>query len=86
MAVRQRTAEQRELDPAHWTLARTDAQSVRKLAAVLVIQYRALANGDFNHATALILLDEDRRVGERLAPFVTVPPARAGAGRRSRPR
>ncbi len=65
VAVLKRTAEQRELDPAHWTLARTDAQSVRKLAAVLGIQYRALANGDFNHTTALILLDENGRIAAR---------------------
>ena len=36
---------ERKLD-ANWTLARTDETSVRKLAAVLDIQYRALANGD----------------------------------------
>jgi protein SCO1/2 len=65
VAVLKKTADQRELDPAHWTLARTDAKSVRKLAAVLGIQYRALKNGDFNHTTALILLDADGRITAR---------------------
>ena len=50
------------LDGARWTLARTDAATVRKLAAVLGIQYRALANGEFNHTTALILVDADGRI------------------------
>jgi protein SCO1/2 len=75
VAVLKRTAEQRELDPTHWTLARTDAQSVRKLAAVLGIQYRALANGDFNHTTALILLDEDGRIAARSTQLGNAEPA-----------
>ena len=65
VAVLKQTAEQRQLDPAVWTLARTDAQSVRRLAAVLGIQVRALPNGDFNHSTALILLDANGRVMAR---------------------
>jgi protein SCO1/2 len=55
-------ATKRNLDLAHWTLARTDAASVRKLAAVLGIQYRRLPNGDYNHTTALILLDAEGRI------------------------
>ncbi len=65
VAVLQRTAEQRELDPRHWTLARTDAATTRKLAAVLGLQYRALPNGDFNHSTNLILLDANGRIAGR---------------------
>ncbi|MDR3387300.1 MAG: SCO family protein [Rudaea sp.] len=56
---------ERKLDASGWTLARTDAADVRKLAAMLDIQYRALASGDFNHSTALILLDADGRVVAR---------------------
>jgi len=51
-----------DLDPAYWTVARTDPGSVRKLAAALGIKYRALANGDFNHTSVLILLDADGRI------------------------
>ena len=54
--------DQRRLDPVSWTLARTEAPDVRKLAAVLGIQYRALANRDINHSTALVLLDADGRI------------------------
>lgn len=55
-------AAQRELDPARWTLARTDAASVRKIAASLDIQYRKLSDGEYNHTTVLILLDGDGRI------------------------
>lgn len=67
VAVLKRTADQRQLDPNHWTLARTDAKNVRKLAALLGIQYRAIGNGDFNHTTALILIDGQGRLAGRTA-------------------
>ena len=73
--VLRRTADQRQLDDKHWTLARTDAASVRKLAAVLRIQYRVLANGDFNHSTALILVDADGRVVARTTQLGDADPA-----------
>ena len=57
-------AERRHLDPARWTLARTDAAGVRKLAALLGVRYRALADGEFNHSSELVLLDAE---GRRLA-------------------
>jgi len=75
VAVLKRTADQRGLDGSHWTLARTDAKSVRKLAAVLGIQYRALKNGDFNHTTALILLDADGRIAGRSGQLGNADPA-----------
>lgn len=56
---------QRKLDAASWTLAHTDAASVRQLAAVLDIQYRALPGGDFNHTSVLILLDAQGRIAAR---------------------
>lgn len=67
VAVLKRTADQRQLDASHWTLARADAKTVRKLAAVLGIQYRALPNGEFNHTTALLLIDADGHVAGRTA-------------------
>ena len=63
--VLKRTVDERRIDGARWTLARTDAASVRKLAAVLGIQYRALADGEFNHTTAVILVDGEGRVAAR---------------------
>ena len=55
-------ATERGLDAARWTLARTDAGSVRRLAAVLGVRYRELADGEFNHTSALVLLDGQGRV------------------------
>ncbi len=75
VAVLQRYASQRGLDPAVWTLARTDARGVRRLAAVLGIQYRALADGDFNHSTVLLLLDADGRIAARTTRLGNADPA-----------
>ncbi len=75
VAVLAKTAAQRELDPGHWTLARTDPASVRKLAAVLGVQYRLLANGDYNHTTALVLLDAQGRVAGRSTQLGDADPA-----------
>jgi protein SCO1/2 len=72
--VLHRTAGQRQLD-AHWSLVRTEDAHVRKLAAVLDIQYRALANGDFNHSTTLVLLDADGRVVARTSELGRADPA-----------
>jgi len=60
-----RTARERELDPPAWTLAAPASRDVRMLAGLLGIRYRALADGDFNHTTALILLDAEGRVVAR---------------------
>lgn len=64
-------ARKRKLDPARWTLARTEAGSVRRAAALLGVRYRGLADGEFNHTSALVLLDGEGRVvarTERLGP------------------
>jgi protein SCO1/2 len=58
-------ADERHLDLPRWTLDRTDTESVRKLAAVLGVQYRAIENGDFNHSTVISLLDRDGRIAAR---------------------
>jgi protein SCO1 len=68
-------ADKRSLDPAHWTLARSDATSVRKIAATLGIQYRRLADGDYNHTTVLILLDADGRILARTKKMGAIDPA-----------
>ena len=56
---------ERHLDASSWTLARTEPADVRKLAALLDIQYRALANGEVNHSSALVLLDAQGRIVAR---------------------
>jgi protein SCO1/2 len=68
-------ADQHALDPARWTLARTDAASVRKIAATLGIQYRLLADGEYNHTTVLILLDADGRIVGRTKKIGVTDPA-----------
>jgi len=55
-------ADERKLDTARYTLARSSPRDVRKIAALLGIQYRQLENRDFNHSSALILLDAQGRV------------------------
>ncbi|HVR82096.1 MAG TPA: SCO family protein [Luteimonas sp.] len=52
----------RGLDPAGWTLASPAARDVRSVAGVLGIRYRALADGAFNHTSALVLLDAQGRI------------------------
>jgi protein SCO1/2 len=66
-------AAKRKLDPARWTLARTDEAGVRRTAAVLGVRYRKLANGEFNHSSVLILLDRDGRELARTEKLGAVP-------------
>lgn len=56
---------QRQLDPARWTLATPRADDVRAVAGVLGIRYRPLADGGFNHGSALILVDAEGRIVAR---------------------
>jgi protein SCO1/2 len=55
-------AKKRGLDSARWSLASPKPGAVRSVAGVLGVRYRALANGDFNHTSALVLLDKDGRI------------------------
>lgn len=66
-------ADQRKLDPARWTLAAPPAADVRSVAGVLGIRYRALADGEFNHTSALVLLDADGRILARTEQIGTRP-------------
>ena len=65
---------ERKLDASRWTLARTDAAAVRKLAAVLGVQYRALANREINHSTSIVLLDGDGRIVARTDKLGAIDP------------
>lgn len=53
---------ERDLDASRWTLAHPDPRDVRTVAALLGIRYRALAGGEFNHTSVLVLLDAQGRV------------------------
>ena len=67
-------ADKRRLDVPRWTLARTEAPNVRKLAAVLGVQYRALADREINHTSALVLLDAEGRIIARTDKLGEVDP------------
>jgi protein SCO1/2 len=54
--------QKRKLDATRWTLASPAPGNVRAIAGVLGDRYRELADGEFNHTTALILLDANGRI------------------------
>ena len=55
-------AQKRKLDTTRWTLAQPATADLRKLAAVLDVQYRELDDGEFNHSSIITLLDPQGRV------------------------
>ncbi|HEY1141267.1 MAG TPA: SCO family protein [Lysobacter sp.] len=61
-AALQAIIDKRHLDTARWTLASPPVADVRAAAGVLGIRYRQLADGEFNHTSALVLLDADGRI------------------------
>jgi protein SCO1/2 len=64
---------ERGLEGAQWTLARVGAADVRTVASLLGVRYRALADGDFNHTSVLVLLDADGRIVARTERVGGVP-------------
>ena len=54
--------DKRKLDTTRWTLASPRQDDVRTVAGLLGIRYRLLADGEFNHSSALVLLDANGRV------------------------
>lgn len=58
----------------HWTLARADDATVRKVAAVMGVQYRKLSNGEFNHSTLIDVLDRNGRIVARSGKLGSVDP------------
>jgi protein SCO1/2 len=73
VAALKRVFERRRLPADRWTFARTDERSVRALAALLGVRYRALSDGEFNHTSSLVLLDADGRRVATTATLGTVP-------------
>lgn len=72
-AALKKVADQRKLDSSRWTLASPPAGDVRAIAGVLGIRYRALADGEFNHTSALVLLDGEGRILARTEQMGTRP-------------
>jgi protein SCO1/2 len=61
-ARQEQVVKERRIDDARWTLASPRAADVRAVAGVLDIRYRQLSDGEFNHTSALILLDANGRI------------------------
>lgn len=66
-------ADKRKLDTTRWTLASPRQDDVRTVAGLLGIRYRLLADGEFNHSSALILLDANGRILARTETMGTQP-------------
>ena len=64
-AALRKVIDQRKLDATRWTLASPRLDDVRAVAGVLGIRYRQLADGGFNHSSALILVDAEGRIVAR---------------------
>lgn len=77
-----RVADKRSLELPRWRLARTDKAHVRRLAAVLGIQYKQLEDGEFSHASVLVLLDAEGRIVARSDRLGEADPAFVAAARR----
>ncbi len=56
-----RVATRRKVDLSRWTMLRPREGDVRGIAGVLGIRYRLLADGEFNHTSALVLVDAQGR-------------------------
>ncbi|HWI24365.1 MAG TPA: SCO family protein [Lysobacter sp.] len=65
--------DKRQLDTTRWTLASPPQGAVRAVAGVLGVRYRELANGEFNHTSALLLLDADGRILARTEQVGSTP-------------
>ena len=83
-AALKKVADQRKLDSKRWLLASPPAGDVRAVAAVLGIRYRQLADGEFNHSSALILVDANGRILARTEQIGSKPdPAFVAAVRKA---
>lgn len=72
-AVLAATASKRHIDTSRWLLLRPEPKDLRPIAAVLGVRFRALANGEFNHNSVLVLLDGEGRELARTEHIGTKP-------------
>jgi protein SCO1/2 len=75
VAALKKAAQQRELEPAHWTLTRAEPADVRKIAAVLGVQYKQLVDMEINHSSVLTLLDAQGRIRAKTNKVTEIDPA-----------
>ncbi|MGN6529949.1 MAG: SCO family protein [Burkholderiaceae bacterium] len=62
-----------------WHLVRGSDVDVRRIAAVLGVQYRRLPSGEFSHSSAIELLDAEGRIAARTTTMLDVDPALVAA-------
>ncbi len=67
-------AQAQGLSAERWVLARTGAADVSRVADLLGISWRTLANGEIDHASALVLVDAQGRELSRTATLGAVDP------------
>jgi protein SCO1 len=77
-------ASNRRLDTSRWTLARTNATNVRKIAAVLGIQYRHLPDGGYNHSSIVTLLTPEGEIAYQSSVLGSTDPELLAALQRRR--
>ena len=83
-ATLRKVFDKRQLDASRWLLASPPATDVRAVAGLLGIRYRQLADGEFNHSSALVLLDAEGRIVARTEQVGSKPdPAFVAAVRRA---
>jgi protein SCO1/2 len=54
------------VDTSRWSFLRTDAETVRELAAVLGIRYRFGKDGSIGHSSVITALDADGKIAGRI--------------------
>ena len=83
-AALRKVFDKRGLDASRWSLASPPPADVRSVAALLGIRYRRLADGEFNHTSALVLLDREGRIVARTEQVGSTPdPAFVAAVRKA---
>ena len=85
VAVLKKTADAHNCD-SRWTLARCNEPTARKVAAVLGIQYRNLADGEYNHSSSIAVLDPRGRIVARTGKMGTTDPVVVAALKKMAPR
>ncbi|MFO0675303.1 MAG: SCO family protein [Polyangiaceae bacterium] len=63
-ATLRRVVDRHGLDTARWRLARTDAETMREIAAVLGVKYRR-DDGTLNHSSVITVLDQAGAIDSR---------------------
>lgn len=87
-----RAMSERRLTAAHWRLLQPKPADLRGIAGMLGVRYRSMADGEFNHTTTFVLIDDQGRVlarSERLGAdtdpeFMAAVRAAAAGGARGR--